>query len=232
MPTEPIHQLGTSATTADAIQAQLLLDQCHDLIGEQNYQGAAAAAQQAIDLVPNQPDPYIAMAEAMVSMGSHEHAVEAYDEAYQRTQPEQRYEILKGRAYNKHRVGDRIGAINDLTEMIVLQPDNAQCYTRRGITKGEIGDHQGAIEDFDRAAAVSGLDTNLHNLLAHAHMHTAFAQLNDDAAHAHDSETARDLAEKALRHFHSALDVEPLHQRANEGLEILLDRLGCFGIDR
>ena len=175
MPTQPRRELGTSPTTADAIQAQLLLDRCHDLIGAQDYRGAATAAQRAIDLVPKLPDPYVAMAEAMTSMDCHKNAVEAYDEAYQRTRPDRRYEILMGRAYNKHRIGDYIGAIEDLTEMISLQPDNPQCYTRRGITRGEVADYQGAIDDFDKAADLTGPDADLLNLLAHAHMHAAFA---------------------------------------------------------
>ena len=224
MSTEPKHERGTAATTAAANQAQLLLDHCHDLIGKQDYTGAATAAQEAINLVPNLPDPYVALAEAMVGMGAHESAVEAYTEAYQRAQPDKRYEILKGRAYNRHRVGDYIGSIDDLTEMIVLQPENAQCYTRRGITRGEIADYQGAIEDFEKAGTISGLDANLYNLLAHAHAHAAFAQLDDNP------EAARESAEKALRHFDSALDVEPLHQQANEGVQMLRDHLGCFGI--
>ena len=223
MTTEPKQPTEPSAT-ADAIQAQLLLDCCHNLIRQRDYRGAAAAAQEAIDLVPNLPDPYIALAEAMVGMEAHESAVDAYSEAYRRSQGDRRYEILKGRAYNKHRIGDHIGSIDDLTEMIVLQPDNGQCYTRRGITRGEIGDYQGAIEDFDKAAGISGLDANLQNLLAHAHMQAAFAEPDD--------EMARRSAEKALRHFDSALDVEPLHQQANEGVQMLRDHLGCFGIDR
>ena len=87
MPTEPDNERRTSATTAAAIQAQLLLDQCHDLISERDYQGAAAADQQAIKLVPDQPDPYIALVEARVGMGSHQRAVEACSEAYRRTSP-------------------------------------------------------------------------------------------------------------------------------------------------
>ena len=225
MSTEPTHQLGTSITAADAGQAQLLLDRCHDLISERDYQGAAAAAQQAIDLVPDLPDPYIAMAEAMVGMGAHERAVEAYSEAYRRAGPDKRFEILKGRAYNKHRAGDYIGSIDDLTEMIVLQPENAQCYSRRGITRGEIGDYQGSIDDFDKAVAIAGLNPDLHNLLAHAHMGAAFAEPDDEMA-------ARESAEKALRHFDSALDAEPLHQQANGGVQMLRDYLGHFGIDR
>ena len=224
MSTEPTHQLRNAVTAADAVQTQLLLDQCYDLIGERDYSGAAAAAQQAIDLIPNLPDPYIALAEAMVGVGARERAVDAYTEAYQRARPDKQFEILKVRAYNKHRIGDHIGSIDDLTEMIVLQPENAQCHTRRGITRGEIGDYQGAIDDFEKAGAISGLNADLHSLLAHAHIQAAFAEPDD--------EMARQWAEKALHHFDSALDVEPLHQQANDALGMLRDHLACFGIDR
>ena len=43
MPTEPAQERRTPATAADVIQAQILLDRCHDLIGERDYSGAAAA---------------------------------------------------------------------------------------------------------------------------------------------------------------------------------------------
>lgn len=217
MSTEPTHERGTSPTAADTIQAQLLLDRCNDLIGDQDYPRAAAAAQQAIDLVPNQPDPYVVMAEAMVGMDYHEHAVEAYDQAHQPSRPDQRYEILTGHAYSTHCNGDYSGTIEDLTDMIALQPGNHQCSTRRGIILGEVADYQGAIDDFDKAAAITGFDADLHNLLAHAHMHAAFAQLDDDAGNARP---ARELAQKALGHFQKALDRDPRHNQTNQGIQL------------
>ena len=60
--------------------------------------------------------------------------------------------------------------------MIVLQAENAQCY----ITRSEAADYQGTIDDFDKVAEISGLGAHLHNLVAHAHMHAAFAQIEDD----------------------------------------------------
>ena len=164
-----------SPTVAYAIQTQLLLDQCRNRITDHDNPGPAIAAQQAIDPAPSQPDPNVAMAETMASMSCPEHAVEAYDEPYQRTRPDKRYEILKGRAYNKH----CIGAIDGLNEMIALQPNNAQCYTRRGITRGETTDYQGATHEFDKAAEINGLDADLHNQPADAYMHAAFDELDD-----------------------------------------------------
>ena len=57
-------------------------------------------------------------------------------------------------------------------------------------------------------------------------MQAAFAE-PDDAP-----ETVRESAETARRHFDSALDGEPLHPQANEGVQVLRDHTGCFGIDQ
>ena len=111
MATEPTQNRGTPTTAADAIQAQILLDQCHNLIGERDYRGATASAQKATELVGHQPGPYIALGEAMTGMESHQQAVEAYNQAYQRAEPELRYEILVGRAYSKHCTGDHRGFV-------------------------------------------------------------------------------------------------------------------------
>lgn len=126
----------------------------------------------------------------MVSVGCHERAVDAYTEAYRHSHPETQFEILKCRAYAKHCMSDCIGAINDLTDMIALQPDNPQYYTCRSITRRETADYRGAIDNLDKAAEITGFDAELHNQSAHAHMHAAFAQLN------YDTETARKLAEE------------------------------------
>ncbi len=229
MPTEPTRLLGMSRASADAIPAQLLLDRCHDLIGDQDYPRAAAAAQQTTDPGPNQPNPYVAMAQAMTSMDCREHAVEVSDKAYQRTQPDKQYEILKGRAYTKHCNADYIGTIDDLTEMIALQPENAKCYIRRDTTRAEVAHYQGAIDDFDKAAEISELDAELHNLLAHAHMHAAFAQL-DDNVDPDNARPARELAQKAFRQFQKELDLDPQHTQADQGSQLLRTHLPCLGL--
>ena len=64
--------------------------------------------------------------------------------------------------------------------MIVLQPENEQCHMRRGITRGETGDYTGAISDFNKAAAITGLDADLHSLLAHTYSMQAFAELDEN----------------------------------------------------
>ena len=150
------------------------------------------------------------MAEAMTSMDCHEHAVEAYTGAYRRAQPEKWYEILKGLGYNKHCNGDHICTIEDLTEMIALQLENEQSYMHRGITLAEVADYQGAIDDFDKAAEIGGFDADLHNLLAHAHMHAAFAQLDD--ADMDNTSPARELAQ------------------VNPGIRFLRYYLPCLGL--
>lgn len=83
---------------------------------------------------------------------------------------------------NRHQGATPQNATEPFTEMIALQPDNAQYHTRRGIARAEIADYQGAINDFDKAPAVRGLNADLHNLLAHARMHAEFAQ-HDEFCH-------------------------------------------------
>ena len=165
----------------------------------------------------------------MVRMDRRERRVEASDKAYQRSRPDQRYEILTGRAYTKHCDRDYIGTIDDLTDMIAIQPDNHQCYTRRRITLGEVADYQGAIGYFDKAAVITGHNANLYNLLAHAHMHAAFAQLDENVDADHTG-PASELAQKALGHFQKALDLNPRRAQTNQGIQLLRNHLPCLGL--
>ncbi len=88
-------------------------------------------------------------------MGCYKSGVESYNQACERTEPGERYRLLMGRTYCRHRIGDYVGTIDDLTEMVALRPDNAQCYTRRGITHAETADYEGAINDLEKAASLS-----------------------------------------------------------------------------
>ena len=96
--------------------------------------------------------------------------------------------------------------------------------------RGETGDYQGTIEDFDKAAAIAGFEADLHNLLGHAHMHATFAQLDDDNVDVDNANPTRELAQKALGHFQKALDLDPGDSRANQGIQLLLNHLPCLGM--
>ena len=103
----------------------------------------------------------------------------------------------------------------------------------RTVTEGYIeafalcnGAYQGAIEDFDAAAGITGINADLHNLLAHAHMYNAPDQTNDEP------EKSCESAEAALQHFNSSLDMDPLHQQANEGFQMLRSNLNNLGAER
>jgi tetratricopeptide (TPR) repeat protein len=49
-------------------------------------------------------------------------------------------------------LGDKQRAINDLTQCIRLNPNNADGYDSRGINRYQLGDKQGAIGDLQKAA--------------------------------------------------------------------------------
>ena len=222
----------TTVTTADARQAQRLLDTCYPLFDQGRADQAADAAEKAIALVPHLPDPYMALAEAMVFMNQPERAIEAYDQACQRTHPKNRFELLKGRAWNKNQIGDHIGVVNDITEMIAIEPGHPACYTRRGISRSMINDFEGAIEDFEQAAKLTEVDADLHNLLGQAYSSAALWQISHPPANltaASNKEDAHQKAQKALHHFDQALELD--HEQAHAGLHHLEHALAEFDLD-
>ena len=78
--------------------------------------------------------------------------------------------------------------------------------------RGETGDYQGTIEDFDKAAILTSINADLHNLLVHAHIQAAFAQLDDDNVDVDNTGPARELAQ------------------ANQGIQLLRTHLPCLGM--
>ena len=56
------------------------------------------------------------------------------------------------RGKEKYRGGDYKGAIADLTQLIHLEPNNAEHYWKRGDVCYELKDYQGAIADFQKNA--------------------------------------------------------------------------------
>ncbi len=56
-------------------------------------------------------------------------------------------------------------AISSLTEAVLLNPDDAQCYNLRGLAFGGIGDLDSAIRDFKRARSLAPDDQAVCNNL-------------------------------------------------------------------
>ena len=52
------------------------------------------------------------------------------------------------RAFAKNDLGDKKGAIADLSQAIAINPQSAETYHNRGDAKSALGDKQGAIADY------------------------------------------------------------------------------------
>ena len=67
-------------------------------------------------------------------------------------------EYYFNRAYEKAENGDHIGAMEDYTKVIEINPKDAEAFANRGITKESIGDIDCACSDWAKAARLG--DTN------------------------------------------------------------------------
>ena len=63
-------------------------------------------------------------------------------------------EAYNNRAYAKAALGDFQGAVDDLTRLLQVRPDNPEAYYNRGIAKKQLGDISGAIGDLQKAATL------------------------------------------------------------------------------
>ena len=62
--------------------------------------------------------------------------------------------ILFQRGYAKLKINDFIGAINDNSKAIDIDPKYANAYNNRATAKGFMGDESGACKDFRKAASL------------------------------------------------------------------------------
>ena len=59
---------------------------------------------------------------------------------------------------SKMRLKDNYGAIADFTKVIELNPDFVYAYSNRGVSKENLGDLNGACNDWKKAASLGNED--------------------------------------------------------------------------
>jgi tetratricopeptide (TPR) repeat protein len=65
--------------------------------------------------------------------------------------------------YEKSKLGDRQGAIDDYNQAITLDPNYVNAYYGRAYEKSKTGDRQGAIDDYDRTITLDPNYANAYN---------------------------------------------------------------------
>ena len=98
-------------------------------------------------------DDYLAQAKALLGKnGSEQEVIRLSNQVLAAHQSADAYYC---RAYAKHDLGDRQGAIADYNKVITINPQFFYAYNNRASAKLELGDNQGAIADYTKAIAIN-----------------------------------------------------------------------------
>ena len=115
----------------------------------QYYLGASVVAS---SIQATTADDYLAQAKALLSKkGGERDVIKLAGEALATRQSAEAYFY---RAYAKDDLGNKQGAIADLSQAIAINPRDANVYYNRGNAKFDLGDKQGACLDYKKAASL------------------------------------------------------------------------------
>jgi tetratricopeptide (TPR) repeat protein len=95
------------------------------------------------------------------------------------------------RGFNHQALGDRLEAIQDFTEVIRLNENNARAYYHRGVLLSSVGDKQGAVQDL-RASAKLSFEQG--DLKTYQEVRDMSKQLLNDAPEEAEAEAPRAIA--------------------------------------
>ncbi|MBV8587437.1 MAG: tetratricopeptide repeat protein [Verrucomicrobia bacterium] len=127
---------------------------------EENYDGAIADCDKAIQLDPNNAGPYKIRAEAKDGKGDYDGAIADCNQAIQ-LDPKSA-SAYDGRASAEFFKGDFDGAIADWDKAIELEPKNEVLYASRGLCKRRQGRYNEAIADFGQAIQLAPMESFLY----------------------------------------------------------------------
>ncbi|MDB9545935.1 tetratricopeptide repeat-containing serine protease family protein [Dolichospermum circinale] len=113
---------------------------------------ALAAINQAIQLQPNNPNLYNQKYVVLSDLKRYREAEAAINKAIELS-PRAAFYTNRGNVRND--LGDKPGAIDDYTQAIKINPNDAQAYSNRGNVRYELGDKQGAIDDYTQAIKIN-----------------------------------------------------------------------------
>jgi lipoprotein NlpI len=126
--------------------------QAEEKLNRQDFKGAIADFDQAIQLDPKLAMAYDGRGNARQALGDKQGAISDLDQAI-RLDPKLAT-AYHNRGFILYQLGDKQGAITDLDQAIRLDPKFAKSYNGRGVIRYELGNKQGAIADFQEAAAL------------------------------------------------------------------------------
>lgn len=121
---------------------------------------AESAYERAISVEPEKPWGYIAIAGFYESVGKYEKALRAYEKADLYLPG--KAEILFNIAMNSYRNGDKMGAINNLHNVVKLSPSFTLAYYNLGTLYYQLADYEKAVLYLKKAIALNPVLTDAH----------------------------------------------------------------------
>jgi tetratricopeptide (TPR) repeat protein len=125
------------------------LERGRQLLRRQRYEEALEACAAAVQLAPHQPLIHAVRGRALLALGRHGPAEEAFD-AYLRQGGEEKSNIFRGRGLARMQLGKYPEAVEDYTRALELVPD-ADIYQHRGWAHFFAEAWKLALRDFARA---------------------------------------------------------------------------------
>ena len=127
-----------------------------------DYHGAIADYDRAIELDPENAEGYYNRGIAKSGLDDYHGAIADYDRAIELNPNYAEAYFLRG--FAKHKLGDYRGAKADYDRAIELKPEDADAYSNRGIAKRKLNDYAGAVADYSRAIELDPDEADAHFL--------------------------------------------------------------------
>jgi tetratricopeptide (TPR) repeat protein len=130
-----------------------LLSKGLKLYHTKDYDGALAAYDKAIQILPSRGEAHFQRGRVHVAKGDAEHALADFDRAIESDPRLVGAYLFRGKLRNDR--GDLDGALADFERVDVLRPNNPEVYLNRGICFTKLGILRGARADFERVLSLT-----------------------------------------------------------------------------
>ena len=156
-----------SASVATGPKADDFFIQGGEKYQKEDYQGAIAAYERAIQLNPNYALAYNSRGAARYKLGDKQGAIDDYSRAL-RINPNLA-STYSNRAAARGELGDKEGTISDFNRALQINPNFADAYLNRGMFRfARLKDYQGAIADYSQALRINPNYANAYFLRGNA----------------------------------------------------------------
>ena len=118
-------------------------------LSEEEKTKAIELYSKAIDIIPDNPEPYINRGILKEKIGDNEGAMKDFNKAIELNPNGARAYLSRGLMKEKNE--DKDGAMKDFDKAIEIDSKYVKAYINRGSLKEKIGDERGALKDYDKA---------------------------------------------------------------------------------